>query len=592
MQPHVDKAFGTGPTVRLRMGVLRRDLDGSKPPTTATAMRPGQLPTALVRRLARSTRDGDVVGRLGGDEFVVVCIDTVEYGALEQAPRRATGTAREPIVVDGARYRAKAAGPGVVRWAEGQAIPSRAGPHGSAPSRRYPHPPLHRRVQGHRMPRLTVLDLRGDRSDPRDRMPRPRVDLAAAREDVEASLAAVRDGGDDALRQLTARFDGVELGEHDGLVVPEEVLDESLARLAPELRAALERAADQVRWFHERARPQDWEDERDGARMGVWHRPVQRAGVYVPGGKAVYPSTVVMTAVPAQVAGVEQLVLCTPPTGTGFDGTPDGWPNRTILAAARLLGVDRVVRVGGAQAVAAMAYGTASVPACDLVVGPGNLYVSLAKQQLAAEGRIGTDGYAGPTEVAVVADDTADPRVVAADLVAQAEHDELATALLITPDAELAAAVEVALETEVAATRHRARVEASLQGQGTVALVDDLDHAVEVAEAFAAEHLEVHTRQARAVAERIRYAGTTFIGQPTPVSLGDYAAGPNHTLPTSGTARFAGGLTTSSFLVPVNFVEYDDAALRDLADSVHVLATSEDLPAHWRAVEVRLERGR
>jgi histidinol dehydrogenase len=444
------------------------------------------------------------------------------------------------------------------------------------------------------MPRLTVLDLRGDRSDPRERLPRPRVDLAAARAGVDASLAAVRERGDEALRELTARFDGVVL---DDLVVPDEVLDASLERLDPALRAALERAADQVRWFHERARPTDWEDVRDGARMGVWHRPVERAGVYVPGGKAVYPSTVVMTVVPAQVAGVDEIVLCTPPTGTGFaadgdalGGTPDGWPNRTILAAARLLGVDRVVRVGGAQAIAAMAYGTASVPVCDLVVGPGNLYVSLAKQQLAAEGRIGTDGYAGPTEVAIVADATADPQLVAADLVAQAEHDELATALLITADPALVAAVESALDTEVAATRHRERVEAALAGQGTVALVDDVDHAVAVAEAFAAEHLEVHTADAREVAGRIRYAGTTFIGGATPVSLGDYAAGPNHTLPTSGTARFAGGLTTSSYLVPVNFVEYDDAALRDLAGSVRALAGSEDLPAHWRAVEVRLER--
>jgi histidinol dehydrogenase len=444
------------------------------------------------------------------------------------------------------------------------------------------------------MPRLTVLDLRGDHADPRQRLPRPRVDLAAARAGVDASLAAVRERGDDALRELTARFDGVEL---DALIVPDEVLDESLERLEPSLRAALERAADQVRWFHERARPADWEDVRDGARMGVWHRPVERAGVYVPGGKAVYPSTVVMTVVPAQVAGVDEIVLCTPPTGTGFaadgdalGGEPDGWPNRTILAAARLLGVDRVVRVGGAQAIAAMAYGTASVPVCDLVVGPGNLYVSLAKQQLAAEGRIGTDGYAGPTEVAIVADATADPQVVAADLVAQAEHDELATALLITADLALVDAVEAALDTEVATTRHRERVETALAGQGTVALVDDLDHAIAVAEAFAAEHLEVHTADARQVAERIRYAGTTFIGSATPVSLGDYAAGPNHTLPTSGTARFAGGLTTSSYLVPVNFVEYDDAALRDLAGSVRALARSEDLPAHWRAVEVRLER--
>ncbi len=437
------------------------------------------------------------------------------------------------------------------------------------------------------MSRLRVLDLRGDRSDPRDRMPRPRVDLEQARAGVVDTLAAVARDGDEALASLTLRFDGVDVD--GGLIVPDDVLDRALAGLDPALRRAIERAADQVRWFHERARPQDWEDARDGARMGVWHRPVSRAGVYVPGGKAVYPSTVIMTVVPAQVAGVDEIVLCTPPTGVGPDGAPDGWPDRTILAAARLLGVDRVVRVGGAQAVAAMAHGTASVPRCDVVVGPGNLYVSLAKQLLAAEGRIGTDGYAGPTEIGIVADDTADPMVLAADLVAQAEHDELATVLLVTTDAASVDAVEAALEREVERTHHRERVEAALAGQGTVALVDDLDHAVVVAEAFAAEHLEVHTRDARRVAERIRYAGTTFVGATTPVSLGDYAAGPNHTLPTSGTARFRGGLTTSSFLVPVNFVEYDRAALEDLADSVRVLSEAEHLPAHWRAVEVRLE---
>ena len=437
------------------------------------------------------------------------------------------------------------------------------------------------------MPRLRVLDLRGDRSDPRDRMPRPRIDLEAARTGVLDTLAQVARDGDGALVALTERFDGTDV--RSGLVVPDEVLDRAVADLDPDLRAAIGRAADQVRWFHERARPADWEDVRDGARMGVWHRPVARAGVYVPGGKAVYPSTVIMTVVPAQVAGVDEIVLCTPPTGIGPDGTPDGWPDRTILAAARLLGVDRVVRVGGAQAVAAMAYGTASVPRCDVVVGPGNLYVSLAKQLLAAEGRIGTDGYAGPTEIGIVADDTAEPAVLAADLVAQAEHDELATVLLVTTDPGAVDAVESALEHEVARTHHRERVEAALAGQGTVALVDDLDQAVVVAEAFAAEHLEVHTRDARQVAERIRYAGTTFVGATTPVSLGDYAAGPNHTLPTSGTARFRGGLTTSSFLVPVNFVEYDRAALEDLAGSVRVLAEAEHLPAHWRAVEVRLE---
>ena len=439
------------------------------------------------------------------------------------------------------------------------------------------------------MPRLRVLDLRGDRSDPRDRMPRPRVDLEEARAGVAQTLAAVARDGDDALVQLTDRFDGVDAS--GGLVVPDAVLDAAVDGLPTELRVAIERAADQVRWFHERARPRDWEDERDGARMGVWHRPVSRAGVYVPGGKAVYPSTVVMTVIPARVAGVDEIVLCTPPTGAGPDGARDGWPDRTILAAARLLGVDRVVRVGGAQAVAAMAHGTASVPRCDVVVGPGNLYVSLAKQLLAAEGRIGTDGYAGPTEIGIVADDSADPAILAADLVAQAEHDELATAMLITTDPSLIDAVEAALEREIARTHHRQRVEVALAGQGTVAIVDDIDHAVEVAEAFAAEHLEIHTRDARRVAERIRYAGTTFIGPTTPVSLGDYAAGPNHTLPTSGTARFRGGLTTSSFLVPVNFVEYDREALVELADSVRILAEAEHLPAHWRAVEVRLDGG-
>jgi histidinol dehydrogenase len=431
------------------------------------------------------------------------------------------------------------------------------------------------------MARLTVLDLRGDRSDPRERFPRPRDQVDAARTAADDILADVRARGDVAVRELTARFDGVEV---DDLRVPAQALDEALTGLDPDLRDALERAVDQVRWFHERAMPAAWVDERDGARMGQWYRPVQRVGVYVPGGKGAFPSTVVMTVVPALVAGVEDIVLCTPPTGDG------GIPDRTILGAARLLGVETVYRVGGAQAMAAMAYGTATVPPCDKVVGPGNVYTALAKQKLQSEGVCGVDSLAGPTEVAIVADHTADPKLVAADLVAQAEHDEMAGVLLITTDPGLVEPVEKALDDEVAATRHRERVEAALAGQGTVVLVDALDHAVQAAEAYAAEHLEVHTEDPRAVAERIRYAGTTFVGPDTPVSLGDYAAGPNHTLPVLGTARFTGGLTTASYLVPVNFVEYDRAALSDLAPTVRALAAAEDLPAHWRAVEARLER--
>ncbi len=434
------------------------------------------------------------------------------------------------------------------------------------------------------MSRLSVLDLRGDRRDVRSRLPRPRVDLAVAREGVEASLTAVRDRGDAALRELTERFDGVHL---DDVVVPGAVLDDAVAHLDPDLRATLERSIERVRWFHERAKPTAWEDTRDGMRMGVWFNPVQRVAVYVPGGLSPLPSSAIMTAVPAQIAGVEEVVLCTPPTGLDAAGERTGWPNATILATARLLGVDKVVAVGGAQAIAAVAYGTESVPICDKVVGPGNLYVALAKQQLVAEGRIGTEGYAGPTEVAIVADDTADPRYLAADLIGQAEHDELVTALLITPDEELIAPVEAELEAQIARTRHVTRISTALAQQGTVALVDDMEHAIEVAEAFGAEHLEVQTAEARKVAERIRYAGTTFIGARTPVSLGDYAAGPNHTLPTSGTARFNGGLTTSSFLVPVNFLEVDEAGLDHLADDVCRFADAEDLPAHRAAVEVR-----
>lgn len=426
---------------------------------------------------------------------------------------------------------------------------------------------------------LDVLDLRGDRSDPRERLPRVNVDMAEVTRGVEETISAVREDGDVALRRLSARFDHVEI---EDLEVPRSLLDESLASMDRDLREALGSAAERVRWFHERARPADWMEEVAGARLGQRFRPLRRVGVYVPGGLGAYPSTVLMTAVPARVAGVDEIVLCTPPTGG------DGWPNRTILGAAALLEVDRVVRVGGAQAIAAMAYGTESVPACDKIVGPGNLYVAVAKQRVQASGRCGIDAVAGPTEIAIIADADADPRLLAADLVAQAEHDELATCVLITDAPALVERVERALADEVASTRHRGRVTAALEGQGTVILVDDMDHAVEVADAFAPEHLEVQTAQSGAVAERVRFAGAIFVGASTPVSLGDYAAGPNHTLPTAGTARFTGGLSTSDFLVPVNWVEYGPRALEEMAPTVRSLAAAEDLPAHARAVDVRI----
>src|SRR5690625_3312066 len=236
---------------------------------------------------------------------------------------------------------------------------------------------------------LTVVDLRGDRSDPRAHLPRPQVDLSVARAGVGSSLQAVRDRGDDALRELTSTFDGVVV---DDVIVPDEMLDRAVDELDLDLRVTIERSIERLRWFHERAKPQGWVDERDVMRMGVWFNPIALVGVYVPGGVSPLPSSAIMTVVPAQVAGVNEIVLCTPPTGVHDDGEPTGWPDPTVLATARLLDVDRVVRVGGAQAIAAMAYGTDSVPACDKVVGPGNLYVALAKQQLVAEGIIGTEG--------------------------------------------------------------------------------------------------------------------------------------------------------------------------------------------------------
>jgi histidinol dehydrogenase len=428
---------------------------------------------------------------------------------------------------------------------------------------------------------LRRIDLRGDRSDAASRLPRSAEQTVhEARQQVRAILDAVRSEGDTAVARFTQQFDGwagapVEIDEIQAKA--------ALADLDPALRGALERAADQIRWFHERARPPDWRAERDGAVLGVTYSPLRRVGIYVPGGRAAYPSTVLMTVVPARVAGVDEVVVCTPPGR-------DGQVNRTILAAAALAGADRVFRIGGAQAVAAMAYGTDAVPRCDKVVGPGNVYVAEAKRLVAADGACGIDGYAGVTEVAIIADEGADPRLVAADLVAQAEHDPLATCLLVTPSEALIDAVNKTLAAEVTASRHAERIRAALDGQGAAVLVADLDQAVVVVNAFAPEHAEVQTADAVAVAARVRAAGAVFVGAWTPVALGDYCAGPNHTLPTSGTARFTGGLSTSDFLVPVNWVQYSREGLATLAPVVAALGEAEDLPAHVRAVKVRLDR--
>ena len=433
-----------------------------------------------------------------------------------------------------------------------------------------------------RVSMLSRVDLRGDRTDPTDRLPRATADVTAKVQAVVGEIIVdVQRHGDEALTRLTAELDGYDGAT--GLEIPHTAVQEAVDSLDPAMRASLERAVDQVRWFHERARPPDWEDERDGVRMGVRHQPIRRLGVYVPGGLAPLLSSAIMTVVPAHVAGVEELVLFTPPN-------PDGSVNQSILAAAELAGgVDRIFCVGGAQAVAAAAYGTASVPRCDKIVGPGNAYVAEAKLQVFSAGACGIDLRAGTTEVAVIADDAADPRLVAADLIGQAEHDPMVASILITPSEGLAAAVDAALDGLIASTKHSDRIITALQGQGAAVLTDDLDHAVEVADAYAAEHLEIHTEDPDTVAAKVRFAGGIFIGPYTPVSVGDYGAGPNHTLPTGGAARFTGGLRTDDFLVPVNWVAYDRDTLTDFAGDVARLAYAEDMPAHAQAVTVRFD---
>jgi histidinol dehydrogenase len=427
---------------------------------------------------------------------------------------------------------------------------------------------------------LTRIDVREERGD-LHAIVRGADDQAAeqVRDSVATTVADVRARGDAAVAELTARYDG---WRGDAWEVPAAERTVALSALDPDLRAALERAAEQVRWFHAKALPGDWIAEHDGARLGLVFRPLRRVGVYVPGGLGAYPSTVLMTVVPARVAGVDEVVLCTPPG-------PDGQVNPTILAAAEITGAQRVLRIGGAQAVAAMAYGTETVPRCDKIVGPGNAYVAEAKMQVAASGVCGIDSQAGTTEVAIIADHTADPRLVACDLVAQAEHDPRAVCLLITPDAGLIDRTLDALTDEVARTRHAERVSTALRDRGMALLVRDLDQAVTAADAFAAEHLEIQTQDAPTVAARIRAAGAIFVGRDTPVALGDYCAGPNHTLPTGGTARFSNGLSTADFVIRVNWVEYGRDALGELLPVVDALATAEDLPAHAAAVRARLE---
>lgn len=437
---------------------------------------------------------------------------------------------------------------------------------------------------------LKRTDLRGRVPSPaqlRALLPRAEVDVDAVLHQVRPVVDAVRERGVDAVLDYTERFDAV---RPDRVRVPAREMESALASLDPVVREALEESIARARAVHADQRREDVTTRVvDGGTVTERWVPVSRVGLYAPGGLAVYPSSVVMNVVPAQTAGVGSLVLCSPPQAE-FGGLP----HPTILAAAALLGVDDVWAVGGAQAVALLAYGGTDTDGTelepvDMVTGPGNIYLTAAKRLL--RGLIGIDSEAGPTEIVILADDTADPAHVAADLISQAEHDTLAASVLVTTSEALADAVDEELRRRVAATKHTERVEQALRGaqSGTV-LVSTVDDGLRVVDAYAAEHLAIQTANAREVAARVRNAGAIFVGPYSPVSLGDYCAGSNHVLPTGGFARHSSGLSVQSFLRGIHVVDYNEQALRDVADKVVALANAEDLPAHGEAVMARTGR--
>ena len=414
-------------------------------------------------------------------------------------------------------------------------------------------------------------------------VPRAEVDVAHALATVQPILDDVRTRGADALREYGERFDGV-TPEH--LRVPADRIGAAVATQDEAVLDGLREAISRVRTFHEATVPPPVSvDVAPGATVSQRWIPVGRVGLYVPGGLAVYPSSVVMNVVAAQAAGVQSIAVATPPQ-KAFDGEP----HPTILAACALLGVDEVYAVGGAQAVGMLAYGVDDLcDPVDVITGPGNVYVAAAKR--AVNGVVGIDSEAGPTEIAIIADDSADADFVAADLLSQAEHDPMAGSVLITDSEDLAERVEEALNRRADATKHLARTKEALTGrQSAVILTGSIEQSIQVADAYGAEHLEIHTRDAEAVAERITSAGAIFVGAHSPVPLGDYLAGSNHVLPTGGTARFASGLGTHSFLKAVSTIHYTADALAEVGDKVVALANAEDLPAHGEAIQARLER--
>ncbi|MFH0410872.1 histidinol dehydrogenase [Corynebacterium sp. L4756] len=433
---------------------------------------------------------------------------------------------------------------------------------------------------------LRVIDLRGRNlktSQLRRVIPRGGTSVASVVEKVAPIVSEIQHRGAEAALEYSEQFDGIKPA---AIRVPDSALQDAVDTLDPQVKASIGTSIERVRKVHAEQKPQSHTTTlSEGATVTEVFLPVERVGLYVPGGKAVYPSSVIMNTVPAQEAGASTLVVASPPQKE-FGGLP----HPTVLATCAMLGVDEVWAVGGAQGIALLAYGDdeAELEPVDMITGPGNIFVTAAKRLV--RGLVGTDAEAGPTEIAVLADDSANPVYVAYDLISQAEHDPMAASVLITDSEELANQVSAEIEKRYTATANAERAEEALRGeQSGVVLVDDLEHGIAVADAYAAEHLEVHTRDARGVAERIKHAGAIFVGDYSPVPLGDYSAGSNHVLPTSGTARFNPGLSTHTFLRPVNLIEYDLQGLAEVADAVVNFANAEDLPAHGEAIRARFE---
>ncbi|MEY3752315.1 MAG: hypothetical protein RIR75_162 [Actinomycetota bacterium] len=432
---------------------------------------------------------------------------------------------------------------------------------------------------------IRTIDLRGkalNKAGYNAELPRAALDVAQAMALVEPILHRVKTGGEGELIKLAQEFDGVTPAS---IRVPQQALNSALASLDPAIRAALELSIERVRKVHnDQVRADKTTNVVDGGTVTQKWVPVDRVGLYVPGGRAVYPSSVVMNVVPAQIAKVSSIAVASPPQKEFA-----GLPHPTILATCALLGVTEVFAVGGAQAIAMFAYGVEGLcEKSDLVTGPGNIYVAAAKRAL--RGVIGIDSEAGPTEIAILADFSARASDVAADLISQAEHDVIAAAILVTDSIELANNVEAELKFQIGRTKHKERITAALSGvQSAIVLVDDMKQGIDVVNAYAAEHLEIQTKNSRDDAAQIRNAGAVFIGRFSPVSLGDYSAGSNHVLPTGGCACHSSGLSVQTFLRGLHFIEYGEKAFTELVPTVVTLANSEDLPAHGQAMTIRLE---